>query len=283
VPTANGVRLRDDLRALAGSRELLLNLTLREIRGKYKRTALGQLWSLLNPLATMVIFTAVFGVLLRIEVPPGSPSGVDAFAIWLMCGLLPWTFLSNAITGGMTALVANANLVTKVYFRREVLVMSNVLSWDATFAIELLVLAAALLIFGAMVLPWLPVVVVLIVLLTAFALGIALALAVANVYFRDTAHFVSIALQFWFYATPIVYPTSLVPAHGNVLGVELPLRAIYRFNPMERFVAAFRAALYDNRWPDLGDALFCCAAAVIALAIGWLIFSRYEPRLAEEL
>lgn len=271
------------LRDLGSSRELVGNLTLREVRGKYKRTALGQLWSLLNPLATMVIFTVVFGVLLRVEVPPGSPSGIDVFALWLMCGLIPWTFMSNAVTGGMSALVANANLVTKVYFRREVLVAANVFSWDVTFGIELLVLSAALLAFGAMVLPWLPLVIVFGLVLTAFGLGLALMLAVANVYFRDTQHFLSIFMQFWFYATPIVYPVTLVPDSRRLLGVQIPLRTLYELNPMEHFVAVFRALLYDNRFPELGDVIFTVGAATVALLAGWTIFRRYEPRLAEEL
>lgn len=271
------------LRDLGSSRELVGNLTLREVRGKYKRTALGQLWSLLNPLATMVIFTVVFGVLLRVEVPPGSPSGIDVFALWLMCGLIPWTFMSNAVTGGMSALVANANLVTKVYFRREVLVAANVFSWDVTFGIELLVLSAALLAFGAMVLPWLPLVIVFGLVLTAFGLGLALMLAVANVYFRDTQHFLSIFMQFWFYATPIVYPATLVPDSTELLGVRIPLRTLYELNPMEHFVAVFRALLYDNRFPELGDVIFTVGAATVALLVGWTIFRRYEPRLAEEL
>ena len=271
------------LRDLGSSRELVGNLTLREVRGKYKRTALGQLWSLLNPLATMVIFTVVFGVLLRVEVPPGSPSGIDVFALWLMCGLIPWTFMSNAVTSGMSALVANANLVTKVYFRREVLVAANVFSWDVTFGIELLVLSAALLAFGAMVLPWLPLVIVFGLVLTAFGLGLALMFAVANVYFRDTQHFLSIFMQFWFYATPIVYPATLVPDSTELLGVRIPLRTLYELNPMEHFVAVFRALLYDNRFPELGDVIFTVGAATVALLAGWTIFRRYEPRLAEEL
>jgi len=266
-----------------GVRELLVNLTLREVRGKYKRTALGQLWSLLNPLATMVIFTIVFGQLLRVEVEPGDPSGIDVFALWLMCGLVPWTFMSNAVTTGMSALVANANLVTKVYFRREVLVAATVFSWNVTLAMELLVLAVALLLFGAMPLPWLPLVLVLVVLLTAFALGVALMLAVANVYFRDTQHFLSIFMQFWFYATPIVYPVTLVPDTVTFLGVSWPVDTIYRLNPLERFVTAFRALLYDNRLPELADVMYCLGSAAVALGLGWLVFRRYEPRLAEEL
>jgi len=276
---------------LRESRELLVNLTLREVRGKYKRTALGQGWSLLNPIATMLIFTAVFGFLLRITVPAGNPSGVHVFALWLVCGLLPWNFVSSALTGGMGALVGNANLVKKVYFPREVLVASTVLSWDVTFLIELGVLSVALLLFGAFVLPWLPLAALYVVLLTAFALGLGLALSVANVYFRDTSHFVGILMQIWFYATPVVYPSSYVHQAAQKLddkgyrlfGHRVPLEFVYRLNPMERFVACFRAVFYDNRWPGAGDTVFVMLAAVLSLLAGYAIFRRYEGRLAEEL
>src|SRR5829696_1667330 len=109
-----------------GSRELLVNLTLREVRGKYKRTALGQGWSLLNPLVQMTIFTVVFGVLIKVQPDPGNPSGLNQFALWLVAGLLPWSFLANAVTSGMGSLISNANLINKVYFPRETLVLSSV-------------------------------------------------------------------------------------------------------------------------------------------------------------
>jgi ABC-type polysaccharide/polyol phosphate export permease len=266
------------LTELRSARELLVNLTLREVRGKYKRTALGQGWSLLNPVAQMLVFSVVFGVVIRIKVSPGTPSGLDVFALWLVTGLLPWAYLSNSVVGGMGALLANANLIKKVYFPRSTLVLSTVFGWNVSFAIELLVLTAGLTVFGAHALFYLPLVMLFVALLTAFALGLALALAVANVYFRDTQHFVAIALQMWFYATPIVYPYSLIHGHASSL-----VETLYRLNPMERFVTVFRNLLYDNRLPAFGDSLYCLAAALAALAGGYWLFRRYEGRLAEEL
>lgn len=284
------------LAELAQSRELVANLTLREVRGKYKRTVLGQGWSLVNPLATMATYTLVFGVLLRAGkgLEPGH-NGINAFAVWLLGGLLAWTFFSNAVTTGMTSLISNGNLIKKVYFPREVLVASSVLAFDVTFATELLVYALVLLAFGSFIFHWLPMVLFLVVLLTAFALGIALALSVANVYFRDTSHFVAIVMQLWFYATPIVYPDTLVKnfdAHTDpVTGVFVPAHhllgfrpiTLFRLNPMERFVHAFREVFYYSRWPDAGNLLFCFVAAVVSLACGYWLFSRFEGRLAEEL
>ncbi|MCU1673256.1 MAG: type transporter, partial [Frankiales bacterium] len=108
------------MRELLGARELLTELTLREVRARYRGTVLGQLWSLINPLATMAIYTVVFGFLLKVQIPPGDPSGLDVFAVWLLCALLPWAFFNNCVFGGMGALVGNAGLVQKVWFPREV-------------------------------------------------------------------------------------------------------------------------------------------------------------------
>lgn len=274
---------------LRGSRELLTNLTLREVRGKYKRTALGQGWSLLNPLASIAIFSLVFGVLLRADPPQGDPSGVDVFGLWLAAGLLPWTFFAGALVAGMSTLVVNANLVKKVYFPRELLVSSAVFAFVVTFAVELAALTVLLLVFGAAPLLWLPFVVVAMALLTGFALGLALLLAIGNVYFRDTSYLIALVLQFWFYLTPVVYPGALVDRvvaeRGGLqlAGIDIPVAQLYGLNPMERFTSVFRALLYDNRFPTWQDWLGCSLSAVLALVVGWLVFRRFSKRLAEEL
>jgi ABC-type polysaccharide/polyol phosphate export permease len=268
------------------SRALLVNLTLREVRGKYKRTLLGQGWSLVNPVATLLIYSLVFGFVLRVPVPVGAGSHVQIFALYLACGLLPWTFFSNALMGGMGSLISNAGLLHKVFFWRPTLVASTVFSLNVSFGFELLVLMVALLAVGTMPLPWLPLVVLAVVLLTIFALGIALMLSVAVVYFRDTQHFVSIGLQLWFYATPIVYPYSLIHDQAVSMaarGSGFPLETIYRLNPMVRFTDVFRAMLYDNTFPAWGDLLFCVIAAAFSLVIGLAVFQRSQHRLVEEL
>lgn len=268
---------------LAESRELFVNLTLRELRGKYKRSLLGWTWSLLNPLATMLIFTVVFAFFLKVNPPPGNPSHIHAFAFFLLAGLLPWTFLSNGMNGGMGSLIGNSNLIKKVYFPREVLVASNVASWVVSFLIELGVLAVALLIGGHMVLPWLVPVVGLVVVQTVFVIGLGLLLSVLNVYFRDVQHLINIALQIWFYATPIVYPITLVPRHATLLGQRLPLLSLYELNPMVRFVNAYRNCLYDLRLPNLHDVAYIVVVSAATLALGLFVFTRLEPKLAEEL
>lgn len=284
------------LAELSESRELLANLTSRELRGKYKRSVLGWSWSLINPLVTMGIFYVVFGVILGAgKGVEGHPSGLANFALYLAIGLLPWGFLANGMTGSIGSLIANANLVKKVYFRREILVFSAVGAFLVTFLIEMLVLCVVLLVVGNNILPWLPVVIAVIAVQTLFVTGMGLTVSVLNVYFRDTQHFLSIFLQLWFYATPIVYPDKLVkdldvhtdlvtgkfvPGH-HILGFR-PI-TLFRLNPMERFVEAFRDVFYYSRWPEATTLLFCAGSAALSLGVGYWLFSRFEGRLAEEL
>jgi ABC-2 type transport system permease protein len=268
------------LAELAASRELLTNLTLRELRGKYKRSALGWTWSLLNPLAIMLIFTMVFRLFLKVRPPVGDPSGLNSFAFFLLCGFLSWNFLANGMLGSMGALITNANLIKKTYFPREVLVIANVASWTVSLLIELAVLAVALLVAGNMVLPWRPALLVLVALQSVFVVGVGLTLSVLNVYFRDVQHLIAVLLQFWFYATPVVYPISLVEKALAHHPTELTL---YRLNPMTRFVQAYRNVMYDLRFPPLADVLYLVVVSVLALAIGMAVFAKLEPRLAEEL
>ncbi|HEX2024184.1 MAG TPA: ABC transporter permease [Acidimicrobiales bacterium] len=271
------------LSELTGSRELLINLTLRELRGKYKRSILGWSWSLLNPLATVAIFSVVFRFFFKLDFPEGDPSGLKSFALALVIGLLPWNFLSNGVTGSMSAMIGNANLIKKVYFPREVLVVSNVTSWVVSLLIEVAVLSVVLMIAGNFVVPWLVPVLLLVLIQSLFVTGLGLGLSVLNVYFRDVEHLIGLLLQFWFYATPIVYPIDVVPQEATLLGWELPVRTLYGLNPMVRFVEAYRDCLYHLKFPALGDIAYLVGAAAVALVIGGLLFRRLEPKLAEEL
>lgn len=275
------------IREVVSARELLANLTLREIRGKYKRTVFGQLWSLVNPLAQMLIYTFVFSFIFRIDPGPGDPSGIDIFALWLLCGLLPWTFFANTVNQAMASLVENAGLIQKVYFTRIVLPLSMVGSVGFNWLFEMGVLIVALSIFGAFVLPWIPLLLVAMLLLALFAAGVALLLAIANVYFRDTQYFTTILLQIWMYLTPIIYPISLVAYQsdriGGLFGTSITILDIYELNPMVHFVDVFRQLLYDNRWPDPGDLGICAAWAIGVFLIGVIVFHRHERKLAEIL
>jgi ABC-type polysaccharide/polyol phosphate export permease len=278
------VSVRTGLAELASSRELLINLTLRELRGKYKRTALGWGWSLLNPLSMMLVFTLVFGVLFNIDTPVGD-GGLRNYALFLMCGLLPWLFLSNAMTAGMGSLTANANLLKKTWFRREVLVVATVLSFSVSFLVEMSVLVVALLLFGVNLLPYLPLALGLILLLMAFVTGLSLGLSVLNVYYRDAAHFIGIFLQIWFYSTPILYPLTLVTDRAGQGGLidRYSLDLLYQVNPMVGFVSVMRDLLYVAQLPSPGPVAYVTAVSLLTLVGGYALFRRLEGRLAEEL
>jgi ABC-type polysaccharide/polyol phosphate export permease len=219
------------------------------------------------------------GTLLKAPTPVGTPSGLKNFAIFLLCGLLPWAYFANTVNGAMGVLTGNASLIRKVYFPREGLVVSHVASSLVTFLIEMLVLLAILVAIGNRFWPWIPVLVFVVAVQTVFCTGFALALSVLNVYFRDLQYlFSTMIMQAWFFLTPIVYPPSLVEAETNST-----IAKIYSFNPMFRFTDTYRRLLYDNRAPTLVSVVYLVALAALALFIGLRIFNRYESRLAEEL
>jgi len=265
---------------LFARRELLWNLTLRELRSRYKRSVLGWGWSLLNPIAFMVIYTFAFSIVLRATPEAGVPSGLDSYAFFLLCGLVPWTFFSVSVSSSMGSIVINAALVGKVAFPREHLVISTIMAGLFTLGVELLVLSVALLFVGNMVLPWLPVVLVVAALLAVFSTGFGLALAAANVYFRDMNYLWGIVLQGWFFLTPIVYPPHLVETR---LADYPTLLRIYNNVPTTVVVRMFRNLLYDLRMPRLLDFGVLTVWAVVVLLAGWWVFDRLEGRFAEEL
>lgn len=271
---------RDEQRQLI---DLTRNLLRRELRSRYKRSALGWTWSLINPLSSVLIYTLVFSVVFDAPVPEGDPSGLKTFPLFLLCGLVPWTLFSSAVDGATDALVGNASLIKKVYFRREALVLALTGSVAVTALVEFGVLSVVLLIAGNMVLPWMPLVLVLLAIELVLVTGVALLLSVLNVYLRDIQHFVRIGLQLLFYATPIIYSLSLVPQEYEILGVEVPLRALFRLNPLTTMVEAYRDVLYDLRFPAAFDVLYLSAWAGVLLLVGIKVFRRFEPRLAEEL
>jgi ABC-2 type transport system permease protein len=262
------------LRDLAQSRELLRNLVLRDLRGRYKRSVLGIVWSLINPLASLIIYAAVFRYIVAATPEPGDPSGLDSFALWLLCGLLPWSFFSVGTSAGLRTVVDNAGLVRKVWFPREVLVFGSLGAQQVTFCIELGLLSVALLIAGNMVLPWLPVLVLVLALLFVFTVGVTLTLAALFVSFRDLSHLWGVVMQAGFYAVPIIYPISLLPDG---------LDEVVRWNPMTVFVGAIRNLLYDLRMPPWSHLGYLAAWAAAMFVLGAWVFARRAPRFAEDI
>jgi len=266
------------LAELTHSRELFWNLTLRELRTRYKRTALGWAWSMLNPLATTLIYTFVFVVLFNAQAPVGNPSGLESFGLFIICGVLPWNFLSIGVGTSMTTVAANASLVKKVAFPREHLVLANVAASLATLFIELGVLAVVLLVVGNVVVVQIPGILLAAALLSGFVVGVSLFMASASVFFRDLHHLWGIVVQIWFFLTPVVYTPDLLEAQ-----VSEPVYWIYEHMPLAVAVRLFRTLMYDVRYPSIQQYGYLAIWAVAALWLGWTVFKRLAPRFPEEL
>jgi ABC-type polysaccharide/polyol phosphate export permease len=260
------------------SRELLWNLTLRELRTKYRRSFLGWFWSLLNPISTVLIYSLVFGKLFNASSPSGQNSGITAYSIYLMCGILPWNFFGLVTNLGMNALVGNAGLVKKVAFQRQTLVMAQVIFSLVQFAIEISILFVVVSALGSPAWRFLWLLPILMLLLGLFSAGIGFALSVVYVYFRDLGYLWTILLQIWFFATPIIYSPDLL--HGR--GPEW-VEDVARLNPMFLFTDSVREVLYHGAMPPAGRVGELALVTVVSLAIGLKIFKRMSRRLAEEL
>jgi lipopolysaccharide transport system permease protein len=269
------------------ARELLQNLTNREVRGKYRRTALGQLWSLANPIAAILIYTFIFSFIFRLPAQVGDPSGLDNYALWLVCGLLPWLFFNRVLSLGVDSLVLNGALIQKVYFPRIVLPLSLANATFFTWLLEMGVLVVAFMFLGAFVLPWLPVLLVVMIVFALFAVGLAMIVSIVNVYFRDLSYLLTIVLQFWFYLTPILYPIDLVATQserlGGLFGTRITLLNLYQVNPVEGFIEIFRNVLYDNAAPEASTVLIALGWTVLSLGGGLLLYAKKEKQMAELL
>lgn len=275
-----------------GTRELLQNLTMREVRSQFKRTALGRAWSFINPLATIAIYSVVFGFILKSPITPGTNSGIHLFALFLAAALIPWTFFAGAILTGMGSIVSNEGLLSKVYFPRFILPVSSILAIAVTFAIELGLLTVIMAIAGGIeVFLFLPGLIAMMAIMITFCIGLSLMLSIALVYFRDTQHFMALFIQLWFYATPIIYSQTLVQSleqqlresNWNLFGEPFPLLFLYNLNPATLFTGAFRTMLYDFAWPHWTVWLGSLAWALVVLWIGSTVFRKFSARMVEEL
>jgi ABC-type polysaccharide/polyol phosphate export permease len=277
TPAGGYTGAADRLRDLYSYRELIYNLVVRELKARYKNSALGFVWSLLNPLAMMIVFTIVFGLLL-----PNSQ--IEKYPIFLLCGLIPWNFFSSSVMGSVGSIVDNGNLVKKVYFPREALPMAGVLANLVNFLLAFTVLFAVLIIFRANFSPWLWLLPAVILIQTAFILGIAFFLSAINVFYRDTIMIIDVVMLAWFFLTPIFYTIELVPATLEIGGMVLDLRRlVYILNPMASIINMYRDLLYWGYRTDLDFFLRTAATSFAVLIVGYWFFARYSGRFGEEV
>jgi ABC-2 type transport system permease protein len=259
-------------------RALVWNFAQRELKGKYKRSVLGWAWSLINPAATLLIYTIVFSTIFRAKPPPLGNGHAGNYTLFLFSGLVLWNFFSNTINGSMSSLVGVGPLLRKIYFPPFTPVAGGMVAIGVQSLIEVGVLLVAMIAVGNVGLELVLAPLVLLM-LAAFSLGIGLVLSVWNVYYRDVSYLVALGLQLLFYATPIIYPPSLIPEHAH----GLPLRHIFSFNPVGRFVDAFRDCVYSQQVPGLRDLGILLVLSTAMLWIGWVLFHRRARDVSEEL
>ncbi|MHB9032271.1 MAG: ABC transporter permease, partial [Anaerolineae bacterium] len=226
------------LRELRSYRELLYNLVVRDLKVRYKNSVLGFLWSLLNPLLLMLVFTTVFTVMLpNLSVPK--------FPVFVLCALLPWNFFNTSVIGSINSIAGNGHLIKKVFFPREILPLSVVLSNFCNFVLALPVLILFLILFKVPITIWLIWLPIIMAIQIIFTTGISLIVSTINVFYRDTGIIMEVIMQAWFFLTPVVYPLEVLPEWRTVLGLAVPVRRLtYILNPMASIIASYRSVLY---------------------------------------
>jgi ABC-2 type transport system permease protein len=274
------------LRELWASRQILANLVRKEVKVKYKSSVLGIAWSMLNPVLYLAVFSLVFIVVLKIQTPH--------FPVLLLSGLLAWNLFSNSLGMGARSVVDNANLVTKVYFPREILPLASVGAAGVDFLTQALVLIGFMAVSRYAVFGWNLVLLPLaLVTLLVFVSAMCMFVAALNVRYRDTQHLLSLALLVWFWVTPVIYPSARV---WGTLGRHQVFKFLYLSNPMASIVMGFQRALYGIPSPGgqpilapvsvpwLAGVLACvCLGSTVLLGFAWRTFFHLSGDFAEEL
>ena len=254
-----------DIRELWAYRELITAFTMRDVKLRYKQTGLGIAWAVLQPLLTMVIFTVFFGGLAKI------PSDGVPYPLFVLAALLPWTLFAEGLTRSTTSMVTNANIMTKVYFPRLIMPLSSIISPLVDFAVSFIILIAMMVYYGFM--PTLNILFLPVFLLLALAtaLGVGLWLSALNVKYRDFQYTVPFLIQIWMFASPVVYPASLVSDS---------MRIWYGLNPMAGVIEGFRWALLGTGAPS-AMVLVSVGMVIVLLVSGMFYFRRMEQYYAD--
>lgn len=258
--------LADDLRVLVAYRDLIYTLGLHRIKVRYKQSVLGVAWAIVQPLSMMLVYGLIFAMIVRVPTD-GVPYAVFAYA-----GLLPWLYLSTSLTNATGGLVSHNQLVTKVYFPREIISLTYVVAALFDFVVASTVLAGLMLYhrvpLTANALWAVPIMIV----LSTFISGAALALSAAQVRFRDIGVALPLLLQLWMFATPVVYPMSAVPAQ---------LQPLFKLNPLSGLIENFRRVLLTSDPPDFAMLAVSAALSLGLFAPAYIYFKRVEATMAD--
>lgn len=248
-------------------REMLFSLVKRDLKGKYKASLLGFLWSFISPLLQLVVYTIVFSVILR--------SGIDKYYLFLFVALVPWLFFSTSISGGSGCIISQSSMVGKIYFPREILPISFVTSAFVNMLLSFIVVIAVLLLseikLNLIAFLYLPLIMLIEYVL---AMGLTLIISATTVYFRDLEYIMGILIMAWQFMTPIMYSIDQVPQ---------ALQNIFMLNPMTPVIMAYRDILYYSKAPEMQTLLLSSCMAVLSLTLGFVIFGKLKKRFVEEL
>ena len=270
------IRSKARLCELWAYRELIQNLVIRDLKVRYKNSILGVAWSLLNPLLMMMVFTAVFTIM--------RGNAIDKFPAFILVGLLPWQFFQEAVSVAMGSIVGNGHLINKVYFPREVLVISGISSNLVNFLIALLLLIPILWLFDISLTLWALLLPLMIIIQVLFALGIGFIVATANVFYRDVGMVVSVALLAGFFLTPIFYPLDTLPKSYMLFGFTCKIvRLMFYLNPMASIIENYRRILFYGTPHDFFFIFRTFLTSIAFLIFGLAIFYRYNNRFGEEV
>lgn len=248
-------------------RQMIYSLVKKELRGRYKGSALGFLWTFINPLLQLLVYTFVFSVVM--------PNNIDKFYLYLFVGLIPWLFFSGSLTGGAASIITQKDMVKKIYFPREVMPIAYVTSNFVNMLLCFLVIFAVLICSGVGINP-----VTLLYLPIIFAveyvmcLGGAMLTSALTVYFRDLEYILGIITMAWMYMTPVVYSIEMVPER---------LRPLMNLNPMTPVIVAYRDILYGKQVPQISTLTSGFVLGVIVLVVGYVVFQKLQRGFAEEL
>jgi ABC-type polysaccharide/polyol phosphate export permease len=248
-------------------RELLYQLTVRDLKLRYKQTVMGFGWAVFMPLLNTALFSVIFTRVAPLETPTPYP-------VWAYCGLAAWNFFASGIKFATNSLASNMHLVTKVYFPREVLPISAVIVAAVDFLVSGSVLAALMIWYGVVPGWALLFVPVLMLVQAIFTVAVALFLSMANVFYRDVKYVVEALVMVWMFATSVVYPIHLIGGR---------LATILSINPLTPLIDAYRATILENRLPDPAGFAYVAVVSVALLLVSWLAFHRAEFKFAENV
>jgi lipopolysaccharide transport system permease protein len=265
-PSFSPLKLLRELQGLWQYRDLFYTLTIHRIKVRYKQSVLGLAWALLQPLSLMLIYTVIFSVIAKVS------SDNLPYAIFAYAALLPWTFFSSALTSATGGLVSHSQLVTKVYFAREILPLTYVSAALFDFAVASSLLIALVIYYGITITLFALYAIPIILLITILATAFALFLSATQVRFRDIGVAMPLLLQVWMFATPVVYPLSAVPSR---------VRTLYALNPMVGVIENFRRVVLQGVAPDFYSLGISAAVAAVLLPLAYLYFKHVEATMAD--